>query len=403
MSDPETPTAGWRSPFVLLMVLSIGMPLSFSTWQALINNFAIEQAGYSGVEFGIMQSLREIPGFLSFAVIFLLVFIREQPLALVSLCLLGIGTALTGFFPTIIGLYLTTVLMSLGFHYFETLRQSLVLQWTDKDEAAHVFGKLIAAGSFASLVAFGFIYVGLDLAGLELRWVYLIGGGLTVAVSLFAWAAFPRFPAKVEQLKTLVLRRRYWLYYLLTFMSGARRQIFVVFAGFLMVEKFGYQASTITLLFMVNSVINIFLAPRIGKLIGRWGERRALSIEYIGLIGVFTAYAFVDVAWLAAAIYIADHMFFAMAIAINTYFQKIADPADIASSAGVSFTINHIAAVVIPAAFGFLWLISPAAVFLLGTAMAGLSLVLARLVPEAPSPENTALIGGLKTAPGAAE
>ena len=340
------------------MVLSIGMPLSFSTWQALINNFAIEQAGYSGIEIGIMQSLREIPGFLSFAVIFLLIFIREQ---------------------------------------------SLVLQWTDKAETAEVLGKLIAAGSFASLVAFGLIYIGLDLIGLEMRWVYLIGGGLTVAAAGMAWAVFPHFPGKVEQVKRLVLRRRYWLYYLLVFMSGARRQIFVVFAGFLMVEKFGFQASTITLLFMANCVINIFLAPRIGKLIGRWGERRALTFEYIGLIGVFTAYAFVDVAWLAAAIYIADHMFFALAIAIKTYFQKIADPADIASSTGVSFTISHIAAVVIPVAFGFLWVISPPAVFLLGAAMAGVSLGLARLVPEAPSPENVALVGGVRTAAGAAE
>ncbi|MCH7486071.1 MAG: MFS transporter [Proteobacteria bacterium] len=385
------------------MLLSIGMPLSFSTWQALINNFAIEQAGYSGIEFGIMQSLREIPGFLSFAVIFLLVFIREQSLALVFLCLLGVGTALTGFFPSIIGLYLTTVLMSIGFHYFETLRQSLVLQWTDKDETAHVLGKLIAVGSFASLVAFGLIYIGLDLTGLEMRWVYLIGGGLTVVVAGIVWAAFPRFPSKVKQLKRLVLRRRYWLYYLLVFMSGARRQIFVVFAGFLMVEKFGFQASTITLLFMANCVINIFLAPLIGKLIGRWGERRALTIEYIGLIGVFTAYAFVDVAWLAAVLYIVDHMFFAMAIAIKTYFQKIADPADIASSAGVSLTISHIAAVVIPAAFGFLWMISPPAVFLLGAAMAGVSLGLARLVPDAPSPGNASLIGRVKASAGAAE
>ena len=403
MSTPETPAASWRCPFVLLVLLSIGMPLSFSTWQALINNFAIEQAGYTGIEFGIMQSLREIPGFLSFAVVFLLVFIREQSLVLVSLCLLGVGTALTGFFPSIVGLYLTTVLMSIGFHYFETLRQSLVLQWTDKEDAPEVLGKLIAAGSFASLVAFGFIYIGLDMAGLEIRWVYLIGGGLTVAVTVLAWAAFPRYPGKVEQVKRLVLRRRYWLYYALTFMSGARRQIFVVFAGFLMVEKFGFQASTITLLFLVNCVINIFLAPLIGKLIRFWGERRALTIEYIGLIGVFTAYAFVDDAWLAAAIYIADHMFFAMAIAKKTYFQKIADPADIASSAGVSFTISHIAAVIIPASFGFLWMVSPPAVFLLGAAMAGVSLGLARLVPDAPSPGNTALVGGLRTAAGAAE
>jgi predicted MFS family arabinose efflux permease len=129
-----------------------------------------------------------------------------------------------------------------------------------------------------------------------------------------------------------VLRRRYWLYYLLTFLSGARRQIFVVFAAFLMVEKFGYSASEVTLLFLINYAFNWFFAERIGALIHRIGERRALTIEYIGLIFVFIAYGLVDNATLAAALYVIDHMFFAMAIAISTYFQKIADPKDMAST-----------------------------------------------------------------------
>jgi predicted MFS family arabinose efflux permease len=191
----------------------------------------------------------------------------------------------------------------------------------------------------------------------------------------------------------MVLRRRYWLYYALTFMSGARRQIFIVFAGFLMVEKFGYPVDQITLLFLVNAVINIFLAPRIGRLIARWGERRALLCEYAGLIGVFTAYAFVDNALLAAGLYIIDHLFFALAIAIETYFQKIADRRDIAATAGVSFTINHIAAVAIPAAFGFVWLVSPAAVFLAGAAMAAVSLLLSLNVPLRPQPGEEVLWG----------
>ncbi|MBM1004307.1 MAG: MFS transporter, partial [Desulfofustis sp. PB-SRB1] len=42
------------------------MPLSFGTWQALLNNFTIERAAFTGVEIGMLQSLREIPGFLSF-------------------------------------------------------------------------------------------------------------------------------------------------------------------------------------------------------------------------------------------------------------------------------------------------------------------------------------------------
>ncbi len=383
-----------RRPEILLLIMGAGVPISFATWQGLLNNFAIERAQFGGAEIGILQSLREVPGFLAFAVVFLLLFVREQKLAYISLLFLGIGTAVTGFFPTIIGLYVTTVVMSLGYHYYETTAQSLSLQWLDKKNAAQWLGRVIAVGSFAGIVAYGLMYVGLDIVGLDFKWVYLIGGGVTVLLALTAWALFPLFPAKVEQNKHLVLRKRYWLYYALVFMSGARRQIFVVFAAFMLVERFGFDAGSIALIFLANSALSMVLAPRIGKLIGIWGERRALTVEYLGLIVVFVAYAFVQNPTIAIGLYIVDHVFFAMAIAMKTYFQKIADPADIAPTAGVSFTINHIAAVILPAAFGLLWLVSPAAVFLAGAAMALASLGLSRLIPPNPEEGNEVLVFG---------
>ncbi len=383
----------WRRPEVLLLLMAAAVPFSFATWQALLNNFAVERAAFTGAEIGILQSLREIPGFLAFAVVFLLLFVREQRLAYLSLLALGAGTAITGYFPTVLGLYVTTVLMSAGYHYYETLQTSLSLQWLDKARAPEMLGRMIAAGAFASVLTFGLIWVAFDRAALDFHWVYLMGGGATVAIALFAWGGFPHFPEVVRQHRHLVLRRRYWLYYLLTFMSGARRQIFIVFAGFLMVEKFGYTVGQITLLFLLNAIISIVLAPRIGRLIGRWGERPALVFEYLGLIGVFTAYAFVETATVAAGLFVIDHLFFALAIAIKTYFQKIADPRDIASTAGISFTINHIAAVVIPVIFGFIWLVSPAAVFLAGAAMAGISLLLSLNVPSCPAPGMETVVG----------
>lgn len=383
---------GWRRPEILLLLMAAAVPLSFATWQALLNNFAIERAAFTGAEIGILQSLREVPGFLAFAVIFFLLIFREQTFAYISLALLGIGTALTGWFPTAIGLYCTTVLMSIGYHYYETIQISLLLQWIDKARAPEMLGRIIAVGSCTSIVIYGLIWLAFDILGLDFHWVYLLGGGLTAGIAIATWLAFPRFPEKVRQHKHLVLRARYWLYYALTFMSGARRQIFIVFAGFLMVEKFGFSVSAITLLFLVNAVANVFLAPKIGRLIGHWGERRALIFEYVGLIGIFTAYAFVTSATVAAGLYIIDHLFFALAIAIKTYFQKIADPADIAATAGVGFTINHIAAVVIPAAFGLLWLVSPAAVFLSGAVMAVFSLLLSLNVPTAPAPGNEVIV-----------
>ena len=397
----QTPAA-WRNHITLLILMSIAMPLAFNTWSALLNNFAVEQAAFTGVEIGILQSLREVPGFLSFTVIFVLLVLKEQTFAVFSLALLGLGVALTGLFPSEYGLYFTTVLMSIGFHYFEAIKQSLSLQWLTKEEAPQVLGRLIAVGSITSLVIYGVLWVLLEVFDVSFMWNFTLAGGLCCLLAIFMWLNFPHFPSKTVQHKTLVLRRRYWLYYLLTFLSGARRQIFVVFAAFLMVEKFGYSASQVTLLFLINYAFNWFFAERIGALIHRIGERRALTLEYIGLIFVFVAYGLVDDATLAAALYVIDHMFFAMAIAISTYFQKIADPKDMASTAGVSFTISHIAAIVIPAALGLVWMWSHALVFFIGAGFAALSLLASQLIPFDPGPgQETVLPGSAKAELGA--
>ena len=380
-------------PEFLLLITAVAVPLSFATWQALLNNFAIERAAFGGAEMGILQSLREVPGFLAFLVVFLLFLCREQTIAYVSLLLLGVGTLVTGWFPSVVGLYVTTVVMSLGYHYFETVHSSLCLQWIDKDKAPELLGRVIAVGAFSSIVVYGFIWITFELLGIDFSLVYFLGGCATVVIGLVCWLLFQQFPVKVKQNRQMVLRRRYWLYYALTFLSGARRQIFIVFAGFLMVEKFGFDVAMISILFLVNAVLNMLFAARLGRLIGNIGERRILIFEYVGLTIVFTAYAFVSNAAIAAGLYIIDHFFFALAIAIRTYFQKIADPADIAATAGVGFTINHIAAVVLPALLGFLWLISPSAVFLVGSALAILSMLLSFNVPENPCPGNEVVHG----------
>ncbi len=358
----------------------------------LLNNFVIELGDFSGREIGIQQSLREVPGFMAFAAVFLLLLMREQTLAILSLSILGLGVAITGLFPSVVGIYVTTVIMSIGFHYYETVKQSLSLQWFEKAETPKRLGQLIGIASAAQLLAYALVFIVWKALDLSFAGVFAIAGMAAAVLALAAWMAFPMFPQKVPQHKQLLMRRRYWLYYLLTFMGGARRQIFLVFASFMMVERFGYDVHHIAALYFLNGGLNMILAPIIGSWIGRVGERRALIFEYVGLIGVFTAYAFVAHPWIAAALYVIDHGFFALSLGIKTYFQKIADPADMASTAGVAFTINHIAAVGIPVAFGFIWLISPAAVFLLGAAMAGLSLILALLVPRHPAPGRESIL-----------
>ena len=203
-----------------------------------------------------------------------------------------------------------------------------------------------------------------------------------ILISIYIQFSFPIFKPKNSQHKNIILRKKYTLYYILIFLSGARRQIFIVFAAFLMVEKFKYSASQVTLLFLINYLFNWLLAERIGKVIHIVGEKKSLTFEYIGLIIVFISYAIVNNAYIAAMLYVVDHMFFALALAINTYFQKIADPKDIASSAGVSFTINHIAAIFVPVLLGFLWIYSHSIVFFIGAFFALLSLIATQFIPS---------------------
>lgn len=382
-----------RSPTAFLMVLAFINWLGFASWTALLNNFAKEAAGFSGSDIGILQSVREIPGFLAFTAIILFWFMREQILAYLSLVTLGIGVAITGFYPTLGGLLLTTTVMSLGFHYYETAQQSLQLQLLPKAQAPRLLGRIAGASATAQLLAFGTIAVIWRVFQPGYIVVFVAAGCLVVVLSLIAWMAFPRFQGAVPQNKGFVLRRRYWLYYALTFMSGARRQIFMAFGGFLLVERFGYDVSATAMLLLATYGINTFMGPMLGNLVGRIGERATIQIENVSLILVFVGYALAShghfAGWgvfVAGALFIVDGVFFTLTLAQRTYFQKIADPADIAPTSAVAFTINHIAAVVLPVTFGLIWLRDPAIVFYIGSGVATVSLTLAFLVPRHPAP-----------------
>ncbi|HWI41558.1 MAG TPA: MFS transporter, partial [Verrucomicrobiae bacterium] len=183
----------------------------------------------------------------------------------------------------------------------------------------------------------------------------------------------------VQRLK-LSVRRRYGLYYLLTFLSGARRQIFMVFSVFLLVKMFGFTLRQMTILFIVNNAINWFLNPLIGRAIVRFGERTLCTVEYLGVVAVFLTYAFTGSKVVAGGMYIVDYILFNFAVAIRTYFQKIADPADIAPGTAVGFTINHVAAVFLPALGGYLWMFDYRIPFLGGAALGVVSLVAAQFI-----------------------
>ncbi len=361
-----------------LIIAYVLAAIGFQGWRTLFNNFAVENVGITGFQIGTIQSVREIPGFLSFLVIYIIIFIKEQKLTALSLLALGIGVFLTGFFPSFSGLILTTFVMSLGFHYFQTATSSLVMQNFNTVNASIMFGKLRSVGALTN-VAVGTVIIGLSYI-IPIEYNFIIVGGLTILGSLYLYFNEPEVDETHEQHKKFFLRKKYWLYYVLNFLAGSRRQIFVVFAVFLLVDKFKFSITEVAILFVINNVIGFLINPVIARAINHFGERKVLSLEYIALFFIFFAYTQWDYKWGVALLYILDHVFFNFSFGLKTYLQKIADPKDIAPSNAVGFAINHIAAVVIPVIGGLLWMTNWQLPFYVGVGLCVLSLAFVQII-----------------------
>ncbi|GAB4262431.1 MAG: MFS transporter [Deferrisomatales bacterium] len=371
MKIPAVP-ASQRALLRFLLVLTVASMAGLQGWRTLFNNFAVDVVGLEGHHVGVIQSVREVPGFLALLAVWVLLWVSERRMAASSILLLGAGVAVTGWFPSYAGLVATTLAMSFGFHYYETANQSLTLQHFDRATAPLVFGTMRSLGAATNLAVGGAIYLMAPL--LSYRGMFLVVGGAVAAVGLWGLLRDPGGEAPVPQRKRMVFRWRYALFYFLTFMAGARRQIFIAFSVFLLVKVFRFTVQEVTALFLVNNAIGYVTGPLVGRAVVRFGERAVLSVEYGGLVFVFLAYAFADSKLAVAALYVVDHLLFPFSLAIRTYFQKVADPADIAPSMAVGFTINHIAAVVLPVVGGLLWMVDYRIPFVAGAALSLISL-----------------------------
>ncbi|MCG6974207.1 MAG: MFS transporter [Desulfobacterales bacterium] len=371
--DSEIKKIRQNPMYRFLMVLTIASTMGLQAWRTLFDNFAVRVVGLNGDNVGIIQSVREIPGFLALLAVFVIILVKEHRLSALSVLVLAMGVAATGLFPSFGGLLITTMVMSFGFHYYETTNQSLTLQYFETNISPWVFGKLRGMAAASNIGVGVFIY--LIAPFLNFMQLYLLIGGLIAVTGIWGLFQNPSDQNIVIQRKKMIFRKKYWLFYFLTFMAGARRQIFVAFAVFLLVKRFHFTVRDVTVLFVINNTINYFISPLIGRSIIRFGERIVLSLEYSSLIFIFLGYAFAQSKWLVAILYIMDHVFFNFAIAIRTYFQKVGDPGDIAPSMAMGFTINHIAAVILPAVGGFLWIIDYRIPFICGSVMSMVSLV----------------------------
>jgi MFS family permease len=381
--------------FRILAFSNFFLYLGFNVWRAVFNNFAVEELGVGASQMGVIQALREIPGLMGFLLGFLALWLSEMRVMGLSVLLLGVGLVASGGADGLSALILGTMLTSIGFHFFYPSNSSLVLMHMGKEEAPKILGRLRSISSLAAVIGTMVIWVfleGVQIGPVSIpAWGYrttlYVIGGVVIVGSLFALRNGQRHGVRRAKRK-VIFRRDYWLYYLLTFMMGCRRHIFTTFAIFMLVQVYGIDVRATAALFLVNNVISTYASARLGVLVARYGERRVLTMNFVGLIGVFLGYAFVPYLPILYALFVLDHIFFGFNLAIESYFQKIAhSPAEITSNVSMAQTINHISALIVPIVGGILWeQISPSATFLAGVLIAVISLVLVQFIRTQPVP-----------------
>jgi MFS family permease len=344
--------------------------------RGVFNNFVVETLGIQPGQLGLVQGIREIPGLLTAPLAIVSGYYRENVWAGICLAITAAGLLCHVFASSFALLIVATLVMSVGFHLFYPVQQSMVMKNSLREERATHMGLLNSGGAAAALAAF---FVVMGLAKVMKRPNYslvhsiasasaLLGGVLVAARRLQGVDTRARSPMEFNA--------RYMSYYVLSFLGGSRRHVTMTFAGYLLVRTFGTPVSTMVLLSAISSLVAIFTRPLIGKVIDRWGEQRSLVFNYAIVSALFASYAFVKIPMLLYAIYVLDQGLQGFDVAITTHLGKIARFEALSPAYAMGSTINHISGVAVPVIGGYLWDYAGApVVFLSGAGIALASLL----------------------------
>ena len=277
----------WSRDFRLLACGVFGVGAFFGILYPLFNNFIVDQIGIQPHELGYMESLREVPGFLNALFTAVIIYLAPPIVAGLALVVMGIGMASYSQVNSFYGILVFSFVWSIGFHAWLPLRSAMTLAYSADEEKGKWFGQLRSVESLATLAMIGLCFFATNL--IEFEGLFQIGGGVVTAGGIALLFASRRL--QTERENRFVLRKKYWLYYLLSLIDGSRRQIFTTFAIFALVMVFGTDRGVIIKLVLINQVVVLFFSPMIGRLVDTRGERTMLSISYVGLFFVFIGYA----------------------------------------------------------------------------------------------------------------
>ena len=404
--------------FLTLMLL-FGVAVGIFT--GVLNNYLYEILAIDRVGRGIVEFPRELPGLLLFVLVGLMHHFTEKRMLRTAFVVSTGGLLLLVLFGTArIPSILFIVLWSTGEHLLMPVRQSISIH------AARPGKEGLAMGTTASVANIGQVvgHYSIPVLFLVLRSLGVFradapaaaavepGGGvfgpfqvafLLAAILMVAGIVLSfRVAATQRPVRRprIFIRKRYWKYYVLEAFYGARKQVFLTFAPYVLIIVYGARTELIATLYGIWSLATIFVGPLFGKLLDKVGYRVILIVDATLLMLLCVVYGFahrilpMDVAFVVVSVvFVLDAVLFVVGMARAMYARTLSESQEeVTAALSTGISVNHLISIVIAIAGGVLWqrlgmetLFTVAALFGAGSALFSFTLPRARARTHEPA------------------
>ena len=352
-----------RTQILLFFGAVACMAMAMGVHDSIFNNFLSDTYTMSAGARGWLELPRETPGFLVFLTAGVLAALPVTRVGVVGAVIFGTGMLGLGLLGHHFSWMIAAMLVgSTGLHMLQPVGSSIVIGLSDDTKRGRRMGQMGAVDTFAAVLGTGLVWLTFDKTSPQYRTGFFIAAGLGAMACVFY--SMMHVPHLHKPRARLVVRRKYWLYYLLELVFGARKQVFITFGPWVLIKVYGEPATAIAGLLMIAALIGIVFKPMAGLAVDRFGERAVMMADGFSLIFVCIGYGYAmrltsspeHARLLACACFIADNLLFALGSARVIYVSRIAEsPQDLASTLAVGISVNHVVSMTIPAVAGAIW------------------------------------------------
>lgn len=377
------------SPQLRLFILGILLTgMAGGIFETTFNNYLSDTFHIGADARGFLEFPRELPGFLTALFAGMLFFLPETMIAAACGVAIGLGMIGIGIWGASWSAMLALmILWSTGTHLLMPVRSSVSIHLAEDARPGRRLGQVYGAGLAATIIGCGAVWICTKYLQAAYSVMFSIGG-IAALLSSLAFGAM-RLPHAHLKRPSFIWRRRYWLYYVLAFLFGARKQIFITFGPWVLVRVFDQPAYVIAQLWIAAAVLGVVVQPVLGRMIDRFGERRVLVADSILVFTVCAGYAFTHLIeergfalWVLYACYVGDHLLFGVNMARTTYLSKIAPKEHVSPTLSLGITINHAVSMSVPSLGGLMWIrFGHPSVFMAAAGIAVLMCLFSLMIP----------------------